>query len=206
MAEPTRLHSAERVKFFTDAVVAIAMTLLILPLLENVSEAAKEGLDTAEFLGDHGDQIFAFVLSFVIIARFWVSHERLFDSVEQWTGWLMVLNILWMLTVVILPVATAMVGSMETDRAQIAVYVGIMLLNSVVMTAMCLVVLRHPVIWGQESRPGLEGLAGSLSVAVMLLVALVLALALPDVGYLALLVLFASNPLQAVLARRWQSA
>ena len=40
----------------------------------------------------------------------------------------------------------------------------------------------------------------------MLLVALVLALALPDVGYLALLVLFASNPLQAVLERRWQSA
>ncbi len=206
MAEPTRLHSAERVKFFTDAVVAIAMTLLILPLLENVSEAAKEGLDTAEFLGDHGDQIFAFVLSFVIIARFWVSHERLFDSVEQWTGWLMVLNILWMLTVVVLPVVTAMVGSMETDRAQIAVYIGTMLLNSVVMTAMCVVVLRHPVIWGDESRPGREGLAGSLSVAVMLLVALVLALALPDVGYLALLVLFASNPLQAVLERRWRSA
>ncbi len=32
------------------------------------------------------------------------------------------------------------------------------------MTAMCLVVLRHPVIWGRIP-PGLEGLAGSLSVA-----------------------------------------
>ena len=79
MAESMGRHSAERMKFFTDAVVAIAMTLLILPLLESVSEAAKDGLDTAEFLGDHGGQIFAFVLSFVIIARFWVSHERLFD-------------------------------------------------------------------------------------------------------------------------------
>ena len=47
MAESTVLRSAERMKFFTDAVVAIAMTLLILPLLENVSEAAKEGLETA---------------------------------------------------------------------------------------------------------------------------------------------------------------
>ncbi len=77
MAEPTGVHSAERMKFFTDAVVAIAMTLLILPLLENVAEAGKAGLDTAEFLRDHGDEAFAFVLSFVIIARFWVSHERL---------------------------------------------------------------------------------------------------------------------------------
>ncbi len=52
----------------------------------------------------------------------------------------MVLNVAWMLTVVALPVATAMVGSVPTDRPQIAVYVGTMLLNSVVMTAICLVV------------------------------------------------------------------
>jgi uncharacterized membrane protein len=202
MAESTGLDSAERLKFFTDAVVAIAMTLLILPLLESVSDAAKEGVDTATFLGDHGDQIFAFVLSFVIIARFWVSHERLFDSVERWTGWLMVLNILWMLTVVVLPVVTAMVGSMDSDRLQTVVYIGTMLVNSLVMTAMSLVVLRHPVIWGEGASPDYSSMAGSLSVAVMLLVALVLALALPNVGYLALLVLFLSNPLQAVLERR----
>ena len=189
-------------KFFTDAVVAIAMTLLILPLLESVSEAAKDGVDTATFLGDHGDQIFAFVLSFVIIARFWVSHERLFDSVERWTGWLMVLNILWMLTVVVLPVVTAMVGSMDTDRLQTVVYIGTMLANALIMTGMSLLVLRHPVIWGEGARPDYSSMAGSLSVAVMLLVALVLALALPNVGYLALLVLFLSNPLQAVLERR----
>src|SRR5690242_459590 len=148
MADSTGLNSAERMKFFTDAVVAIAMTLLILPLLENVSDAAREGIDTARFLDDHGNQIFAFVLSFVIIARFWVSHERLFNSVERWTGWLMVLNILWMLSVVVLPVVTAMVGSMDTDRLQIVLYVGTMLANSLLMTGMSLLVLRHPVIWG----------------------------------------------------------
>jgi uncharacterized membrane protein len=202
MADSTGLNNAERLKFFTDAVVAIAMTLLILPLLENVSEAAKEGVDTATFLGDHGDQIFAFVLSFVIIARFWVSHERLFDSVERWTGWLMLLNILWMLSVVVLPVVTAMVGSMDTDRLQIAVYVGTMLVNSLLMAGLSLLVLRNPVIWGEKSQPDFSNMAGSLSVAVMMLVALVIALALPGVGYLALLVLFLSNPLQGVLERR----
>ncbi len=202
MADSTGLNSAERLKFFTDAVVAIAMTLLILPLLESVSDAAKDGVNTATFLGDHGDQIFAFVLSFVIIARFWVSHERLFDSVERWTGWLMVLNILWMLTVVVLPVVTAMVGSMHTDRLQTVVYIGTMLANALLMTGMSLLVLRHPVIWGEGAGPNYSSMAGSLSVAVMLLVALVLALALPIVGYLALLVLFLSNPLQAVLERR----
>lgn len=203
MTEPTVLPSAERMKFFTDAVVAIAMTLLILPLLESVSEAVKEGVDTAEFLGEHGGQIFAFVLSFLIIARFWVSHERLFDPVEHWTGWLMVLNILWMLTVVVLPVVTAMVGSMEADRLLLGLYIGTMLANAVVMTGMSLVVLRHPVIWGDGSRPSTNGLAGACGVAITLLVALVLALTVPGLGYLALLTLLLSDVVQARLNRRW---
>ena len=67
------------------------------------------------------------MLSFVIIARFWYAHEKLFDSVERWTGSLMLLNVAWMLTIVFLPVITAMVGVMDTDRLQIAIYVGTML-------------------------------------------------------------------------------
>ena len=70
-------------KFFTDAVVAIAMTLLILPLLESVSTAADEGLGTADYLRENGTQLFAFVLSFVIISRFSFAHEKLFDSVRR---------------------------------------------------------------------------------------------------------------------------
>src|SRR3954468_14951511 len=103
MAQEMGRHSAERMKFFTDAVVAIAMTLLILPLLESVSDAGREGLDTAGFLAGDAGQGFAFALSFVIIAGFWVSHERLFDPVEQWSGARMLLNVAWMLTVVTLP-------------------------------------------------------------------------------------------------------
>jgi uncharacterized membrane protein len=203
MSEPRELHDAERMKFFTDAVVAIAITLLILPLLDSVSKAASNGVNTAEFLRTHGDEMFTFVLSFVLIARFWVSHERLFALVEKWTGWLMVLNVAWMFTVVILPVVTAMVGSMETDNLQILLYVGTMLANSLVMTAMVLVVRREPALWMPNTRPGFEGLAGSLAVSALFVVALALALFVPGVGYLAMLVLLLSGPLQVVLQRRF---
>jgi uncharacterized membrane protein len=206
MAEPKELHDAERMKFFTDAVVAIAITLLILPLLDSVSEAASKGTGTADFLSTHGDEMFTFVLSFVLIARFWVSHERLFDHVEKWTGWLMVLNIAWMFTVVILPVVTAMVGSMETDDLQILLYVGTMLANSLVMTAMVLVVRSEPALWTPNTEPGFEGLAGSLSVSALFVVALALALFVPGVGYLAMFVLLLSGPLQVVLQRRLAAA
>ncbi len=202
MADSPVLRNAERMKFFTDAVVAIAMTLLILPLLESVSAAAEDGLDTAEFLSENGSQLFAFVLSFVIIARFWYSHDKLFESVERWTGLLMLLNVAWMLTIVFLPVITAMVGVMDTDRLQIAIYVGTMLVSSLVLGVMTVVVRRHPATWGGDDGPGAELVAGSVAVVLLFGVALVVAVVVPAVGYLALLVLLLSNPLEALVARR----
>jgi uncharacterized membrane protein len=202
MPDSRVLRNAERMKFFTDAVVAIAMTLLILPLLESVTTAAAEGLDTADYLHGNGSQLFAFVLSFVIIARFWYSHDKLFDSVERWTGSLMLLNVAWMLTIVFLPVITAMVGVMDTDQLQIVIYIGTMLVSSLVLGAMTVVVRRHPATWGGEDGPGADLVAGSIAVVLLFAAALFLALVAPAVGYLALLLLLFSGPLGMVLERR----
>ena len=100
-------RSSERLTFFTDAVVAIAMTLLILPLTEGVTDARYEGRTTSEYLRDHSDELFAFALSFVIIASFWRAHHALFEHVAAYSQLLLWLNILWMFTVVWLPVPTA---------------------------------------------------------------------------------------------------
>jgi uncharacterized membrane protein len=59
----------DRLVFFTDAVTAIAITLLILPLVDSVERAAGEGHSAAQFIGDNLSQLAAFGLSFVVIAR-----------------------------------------------------------------------------------------------------------------------------------------
>jgi hypothetical protein len=92
---------------------------------------------------------------------------------------------------------------METDNLQILLYVGTMLANSLVMTAMVLVVRREPALWAPNARPGFEGLAGSLAVSALFVVALALALFVPGVGYLAMFVLLLSGPLQVMLQRRF---
>ena len=197
------LHrSAERLTFFTDAVVAIAMTLLILPLMEAVSEAASEGLSTAEYLDEHAGQLFAFALSFAIIASFWRAHHALFEHVAAYSQTLLWLNVLWMFTIVWLPVPTALVGALETDRPQLALYIGSMLANAVVSVAIHLVLRRSPALWVSDNPPGPSGTYGLLIFAGLLVLALAIALAWPGVGYSALFVLLLSGPVERVIAQR----
>ncbi|NNM47378.1 TMEM175 family protein [Knoellia koreensis] len=205
-AQPRENPTAERLVFFTDAVVAIAMTLLILPLMESVSEAKAEDLTTAEYLNEHGGQLFSLALSFVLIAVFWRQHHGLFDRVERETGALVWLNIAWMFTIVWLPVATALTGSLHTDTLQQVLYIGTMLANAVIMVLMNVVVIRTPRLLkaGQE-RP-IGGLSAAIALSLLFGVALLVAILWQDDKYYPMFLLFLTGPLARVirsqLARR----
>lgn len=195
------LRPVERLVFFTDAVVAIAMTLLILPLLESVTDAAKEGLDTGGYLRAHDGQLVAFALSFVIIAAFWRGHDRLFEHVEKQDGVLLRLNVAWMFTIVWLPVATALIGALETDRLQLAVYIGTMLATSLIALSMRWWLGRRPALVG----PGFAATASALTApgvsTGLFALALVLAVTVPGLQFWSLLVLLL-EPLVAAVLRR----
>jgi len=202
VASPQHLRPVERMIFFTDAVVAIAMTLLILPLLESVTEAAREGLDTAAFLGENVGQLASFCLSFFIILLFWRGHDRLLTRVEHQGSGLFWLNGLWMFSIVALPVVTAMVGAMETDRLQLGLYIGTMLTTSLIMGGIQLDLQRRPQLLRDQVAPPRSDLAPAAANSIMFAIALVIALAVPGAGFWSLLALFLRGPLEHLLRRR----
>ncbi|MBK0331319.1 DUF1211 domain-containing protein [Brachybacterium sp. MASK1Z-5] len=193
--------SAERTKAYVDAVVAIAMTLLILPLMESVAEAAGKELSASEWLGEHWSQIISFVLSFFIIALFWIRHHQLFADVEAVSNTLLWITVLWMLTIVWIPVSTAMTGQLETGRVVEALYIG-----SMIATCLCMIVTRrylrrHPELHEVEPESMRRGMLVDLSMGILYAVALVLAMIVPQVGYFGLFVLLFVRTLANVLER-----
>ena len=75
--ESVRDRDFERFLTFVDAVAAIAITLLVLPLVDVASEVTS-GSDVAEVLRAHADQFVAFGISFWVISRLWfVQHAVL---------------------------------------------------------------------------------------------------------------------------------
>ena len=201
MAPAPDPRPVERMLFFTDAVVAIAITLLILPLLEAVTQAARDQLDTAQFLAENYGPLTSFALSFVIISVFWQGHDRLFAHVRRQDVWLSWLNVAWMFSIVWLPVPTAMVGQMDTDPGQLALYIGTMLVTSLIMAAIQLVLLRNPQLL--DGNPRQRGdLAPALANTILFALALVMALTIPGVGFWSLLALALRGVLERLLRRR----
>ncbi|MDN5794556.1 MAG: TMEM175 family protein [Intrasporangium sp.] len=208
VSPPPGLRSAERITFFTDAVVAIALTLLIIPLLESVIDSEGQGHTGHQWLVEHGGLLPGFALSFVLIATFWMGHHSLYEHVRALTPAMTWLNVLWMFTIVWLPVATAITG-LRTDRTSVSIYIGTLVVTSVTALAVNLIVERRPVTWVPGNPPTGRsiGVAAALSIlyAVALVVALVIATVAPEGqrgnAYYALFVLALTSPLARVLRR-----
>lgn len=107
-----RSFELERIVFFSDAVFAIAITLLAIEL--KVPQLPGEPAYTSENLWKavvaEWPQFLAFFLSFAIIAAFWVSHHRYFRFIVRYDGGLIFFNFLVLFFVALLPYFSGLLG------------------------------------------------------------------------------------------------
>lgn len=191
-----------RLILFTDAVVAIAVTLLVLPLVDVVPEAAKAHETAVEVVTKHQPAIWSFLLSFAVIIRLWLSHHHTYQYARAISGPLILCNSAWLLTIVVLPFPTEMVGPYGDDRFTVGFYIGTILIATALQTAMTLIIRADPEAASEEEPMPSELVAGSVAATVLLAAAMVLALAVPGVRYWALLLLFLGPFTARALLRR----
>lgn len=191
-----------RLGAFVDAVVAIAMTLLILPLMDSVSDVASGGEDTARWFAEHDSQLVSFLVSFTLIAMFWMIHHRIFVLVEHATPALVWVTMAWLLSIVWLPVATAISGQMaDSDLLAKVVYIG-----SLILTCLCSMLIRlylraHPTLHTMPRTAIAIGISVDAATATLFALSLAIALAFPQLGYLPLLLMLFGGPVQSAFAR-----
>jgi uncharacterized membrane protein len=123
----------DRVAFFSDAVFAIAMTLLVVGIgIPHVRASAVAGK-----LGDKGSEIFGFFLSFLVIGLYWLAHHRFFAKLVAIDGRFMRLNLVYLAGIAFMPFPTALVGLYGSEEALVivlyAVTLGIVSLLETVM-------------------------------------------------------------------------
>lgn len=196
-SEPVRT-GASRLISFIDAVIAIAMTLLILPLVDDAAGIGEQ--PPGAFLQENAFGLFAFVLSFVVIFRFWLGHHRMYEDVSGYTPGLVWANLLWLLCLVFLPFPTQLLdtGGQGSPLTH-GLYIGTMLLASGSALLQQLIISRTPGLRAPGAGPA--SVLPALTMTALMVAALVVAVAVPAVGLWALLLLFLQAPVQRLTAR-----
>jgi uncharacterized membrane protein len=187
----------DRLVTFLDAVVAIAITLLVLPLAEVLDGTRHENLSTV--LRDNAGSIGAFALSFAVISRLWLAHHRLVEHVGGYDRPFVLLNMLWILTIVVAPFATQVAAAYDADRLAMAIYIGTLLLSSACLSGLSLLVQRRPALRRGETK---HSAGPALVTTAAILAALVLAELVPRINYWSLLLLLLTAPVEVALRRR----
>ncbi len=182
-----RERDLDRFLTFVDAIVAIAITLLVLPLVDAAGQVGT-GESVSQLLHANAAQIGAFFLSFAVISNLWLAQHDLLRHVVAADARLVRLLLVWTLTIVVLPFPTALItGHDVSDQAATKIlYVGTMTASAVVLTLVTLAVRRDRDLRDSEQPPDY---VPSLLVAAAFLLALGLMLLFPVLSYWPLLLL-----------------
>ncbi len=119
--------SKDRLAAFTDAVIAIIMTILVL-------ELDKPAAPTVEALWDLRDAFFAYALSFWWLGSFWVSHHNIWHDAEQIDSKVVWWSMLVMFFLSLVPYTTRLVSADFYATAMQGFY-GVVILASTVSYA-----------------------------------------------------------------------
>ena len=137
-----------RIVAFTDGVMAVAITLLVLNL--EVPDVRPDDLDDA--LRDLDGSFLAYVLTFALVGRFWVIHHNLFETLQRFDNRLMLLNLLFLGLIALMPFGMDLVDSYPDTSIAIATFAVILSLASLTHWTMTAHSLRSDFVHEQRVR------------------------------------------------------
>jgi uncharacterized membrane protein len=193
-----RERDLERFLTFIDAVVAIAITLLVLPLAEAGSEINQDET-VADVLREHVVDIFGFLLSFAVISRLWLAQHAIVSGLARQTPAVVNLLLAWTLTIVFLPFPTTLVAATDNGGLVKVLYIGTMAVSSALLTWLSWLIARDRSLRDTDVAPHTVVIAAT---TVTFLVALAASLIFPASGFLPLLLLVLVEPIANRLNRR----
>jgi uncharacterized membrane protein len=133
----------ERMAFFSDAIFAIAITLLVIDLrLPEIGADSSAALSHA--LQELIPKFLGFVVSFFVIGRFWIGHHRIVGHLRTCDDGLVWRNLLFLLSIAFMPFPTAVISEYGGTALGVGFYALWLMFSGVLYRIMLTYALRRP--------------------------------------------------------------
>jgi uncharacterized membrane protein len=150
-----------RIAAFSDGVMAVAITLLVL----NIETPSVAEGDLGQALWDLVPSVFAYVLSFALIGRYWVIHHQLFSKFVRFDGRLVVLNLVFLMLIALMPFSTDLFDRYTDAPLAAAVFASSLAVAAFVHFAMTRHALKAGLVRSDEEREELT-LGGAVALGI----------------------------------------
>ena len=138
--------STTRVETFSDGVIAIVITIMVLQLkLPNLNKGSTTG-ETMTYLAELLPYFLTYTFSFMMIGIFWTNHHHMFHLLERTDVPLLWLNFLFLFLLSLIPLATSIIGANPFTTISPAIYGLVMLLTTLSFLIMRNYSLRNKLI------------------------------------------------------------
>jgi uncharacterized membrane protein len=195
MPDPIGLFEMRRLEALSNTIFGVAMTLLAYDL-PRMSGQLKSPSWT-DLYHTYAQHIMALMLSFVIAGMFWLSHHRRLAFAPEGSRGAVFLNLLFLLSIIMLPATNGLYGSYRSSSVVAVVYGG----HLTVIAAL------NALLWfiASRGREHWEILAPATFPVVVFLLGTAVASVAPAVGPFLWFLAFAA-PLVGRLGGRWSGS
>ena len=172
----------ERLTAFSDGVVAIIITIMVLEL------KVPHGVAFAD-LAPVFPVFLSYVLSFIYVGIYWNNHHHMLQLTKSVSGPILWANLHLLFWLSVVPFASAWMGENQLTTAPVALYGGVLIMNAAAYTLLMTLLIRHEGPDSALARAMGRDLKGKMSLAIYV-VAIALAFVWP-IASVALYVLVA---------------
>ena len=191
----------DRLIFFSDAVFAIVMTLLVLDI-QVPDLPASSVAELPERVLDLWPKFFSYVLSFLVVGTYWIAHHQTFRYIRSYDRKLMWLNLLFLLSITFVPFPTSLLGEYGEQQVAVVVYAASLGLARLLLAFVWWYVLSGPIELSGEIDQGVSRyhLVRSLAIPVTFAISIVISFISVNAAVISWFVVFAAD----ALIWRWQ--
>jgi len=132
-----------RIEAFSDGVFAIVVTLLVLELKVPILHERNSTSELGHQLIDLLPKFLSWLISFIIVCKFWLNHHHLLTFARHATYGMIWLNSIFLMGQSFIPFPTALMGEYPTNALAVSLFGVVMAVNTLLFIALQSYILRN---------------------------------------------------------------
>lgn len=173
---------------FSDAIIAVAITLLVIPLTDLFQHFSGKNLTTVLSSTEFTSKFSSFLISFFVIYSIWETHRKIFSNIDKISITVSKYNRLWLLFMILIPAAT-MVNIGYANNLGIYIYGLILIVNILLLQLI-------------KKRTGQKHNTFEYTTLQLLIISLVLLTIFPNLGHGVYYILILDSPINHLKKKR----